>query len=72
LHYVAKKVNLWIEELTLLAAIARSQPHSAYSAFTHGLISKWLFIARTIPDVSSYYEPLEVRVHDIFIPTLTG
>jgi len=69
--YVAKKVNLWIEELTLLVAIARSQPHSAYSAFTHGLISKWLFIARTIPDVSSYYEPLEVCVC-IFIPAVTG
>ena len=67
--YVAKKVNLWIEELTLLAAISRSQPHSAYSTFTHG---KWLFIARTIPDVSSYYEPLEVCVHQVFIPAVTG
>ena len=35
------------------------------------LISKWLFIARTIPDVSSYYEPLEVCVC-IFIPAVTG
>ena len=70
--YVAKKVNLWIEELTLLAAIAWSQSHSAYFAFMHGLISKWLFIARTIPDVSSYYEPLEVCVHQIFIPAVTG
>ena len=52
-HYVSQKVNLWIEELTLLSAIARSQPHAAYSAFTYGFISKWLFIARTIPDVFS-------------------
>jgi len=25
--------------------------YPTYSAFTHGLICKWLFIARTIPDV---------------------
>ena len=29
--YVSKKVNVWIEEPTLLAAIAKSQPHSAYT-----------------------------------------
>ena len=70
--YVSQKVNLWIEELTLLSAIARSQLHAAYSAFTHGFISKWFFIGRTIPDVSSCYKPLEVCVHNIFIPAVTG
>jgi len=71
-NYVSQKVNLWIEELTLLSVIAKSQPHAAYSAFTHGIISKWLFIARTIPDVSSCYQPLEVCVRNIFIPAVTG
>ena len=63
---------LWFEELTLLSAIARLQPHAAYSAFTHGFISKWLFIARTIPDISSCYKPLEVCICNIFIPAVTG
>jgi len=48
-NYVSQKVNL------LLSAITKSQLHAAYSAFTHGVISKWLFIARTIPDINNCY-----------------
>jgi len=44
-QYVSGKISTWIQELHLLSSFAVTQPHAAYSAFTHGLISKWLFIA---------------------------
>jgi len=55
-----------------LPSFATSQPHVAYAAFTHGLISKWLFIARTIPDVENLFQPLEECIRNIFIPAVTG
>ena len=51
---------------------ATTRPHAAYAAFTHGLISKWLFIARTIPDVENLFQPLEECIRNIFIPSVTG
>ena len=58
-QYVSNKITTWISELKLLSSFAIAQPHAAYSAFTHGLVSKWLFIARTIPNVDDLFHPLE-------------
>ena len=38
--YVSSKVASWITELELLASFAVTQPHAAFSAFSHGVISK--------------------------------
>ena len=38
--FVKNKVNQWISELVCLAAIAKTQPHAAHSAFNHGLSSE--------------------------------
>jgi len=46
--------------------------NAAYSVFTHGLITKWLFIAQTIPDVDDVFEPLEDCIQHTFIPAVTG
>ena len=35
-QYIKERVSCWIGDLQLLADIAKSQPHAAYSAFTHG------------------------------------
>ena len=71
-QYVSDKVSSWVTELKVLTSIAVTQPHAAFSAFTHGLISKWLFIARTIPDVGHLFQPLEDCVRNSFIPAVTG
>ena len=42
--YVKGKVQEWVEEMTRLSGIATSQPHAAYAALTHGLLSKWKYI----------------------------
>ena len=70
--YVKEKVGIWVDEIEWLSNIARSQPHAAYSALTRGLISKWNYLARTIPDISHLFEPLENAIHHRLIPVLTG
>ena len=71
-EYVREKVATWVEEVKRLTLIAESQPHAAYAAFTHGLASKWTFLARTIPDISNHFQPLEDVIRQCFLPVLTG
>jgi len=69
---VSKKVQVWSEEVKQLSKIAESQPHAAYCAFTHGLSSRWLYICRTVPGISSCLQPLDNIICQVFIPTITG
>ena len=71
-QYVSSRISTWFQELHLLSSSAITQPHAAYSAFTHGLISKWLFIAHTILDVDNLFQPLEECIRHTFIPAVTG
>ena len=54
--YVDDKVASWVEDS--LCQIAQSQPHAAYAAFTHGVMSKWNFVLRTIPNIQNSLQPL--------------
>ncbi len=42
--FVSDKVQQWATEVETLASIAHSQPHAAYAALTHGLMSKLMDI----------------------------
>ena len=55
--YVTEKLHEWTKEVEQLATIASSQPHAAYSALTHGLIGKWAYISKTVPNVSDLLLP---------------
>ena len=55
-EYVADKVQSWVSEVSALAGIANSRPHATYSAFTHGLIGRWVYLMRTVPDISSFFK----------------
>ena len=57
--YVHHKVSNWVQEVERLSSIAATQPHAAYAAFTHGLTSKWTYLARTIPNLEELFKPLE-------------
>ena len=70
--YVAGKVKKWVEEIHQLSEIAQTQPHAAYCAYTHGLSSRWTYLSRTIPDISTLLQPLEDAIHQYLIPALTG
>ena len=69
---MTSKVTNWIKEVEKLATIASSQPHAAYAAFTHGLMGKWTYLARTVPGTSDLFKPLEETIQHRFIPALTG
>ena len=71
-HFVAEKVNTWSGELKLLSAIAKTQPHAAYAALTHGLSSRWAFLSRTMPNISNHLQQLEGIIRTILIPSLTA
>ena len=75
-EYVSKFVNdkmqQFSKELKLLSAIAVTQPHAAFAAYTHGLTSKWSYLTRTIPSISDHLKVLDDILSLDFIPTLTG
>ena len=45
-------------ELERLSEIALTQPQAAYAALTHGLVSKWTYLARTTPNIDDLLKPL--------------
>ena len=71
-NYVETKVAEWIASLRTLGDIALSQPHAAYSALTHGSMSKWTYLSCTIPDIAPMLRPLDETISSVVIPALTG
>ena len=70
--YVRAKVNSWVTLLRNLSLIAKIQPHAAYSALTHGLLSKWTYLCHTIPNIGDLLKPLDHILQNELIPALTG
>ena len=58
--------------IEVLSTFAVTQPHAAYAAFTHGLTSRWTFLARTTPNIGNLLQPLEEAIRLKFLPALTG
>ena len=71
-EFMKSKVSKWEDELKALCQIARTEPHAAYSALIHGLIGKWTYSMRTIPDISKFFTALEEILRNCFIPIITG
>ena len=51
--HVKSKITSWVSCVNCLSDIARIQPHAAFSALTHGLMSKWTYLSRTTPNIST-------------------
>jgi len=68
--YIKKKVDAWIQCVQTLATIANSEPHAAYSAYTHCLQTQWGFLCRSMPGVPALFQPLEDAIRTTFIPAL--
>ena len=71
-QFVSDRVQRWTQELLILSDIAKSQPHAAHAAFTHGYVHKFSFLCRTIPNIETHLHPLEDCIRSNFIPSLTG
>lgn len=69
-EYVGDKVTEWIEEVNVLTDMARTEPHAAYSTYTHGLQHRWNFVMRTIPGISPLLRQLEDAIRNTFLPVL--
>ena len=75
-QFFERKVEGWITELNTLSDIAKTQPHAAFAAFTHGLCFKWSYFLRIIDidEITSkdLLQPLENVICSALIPSLTG
>ena len=70
--YVNSKVSGWIKDLQMLSNIAQDEPQAAYAGFTKGLLHRWNYVQRTIPDIGHCFQPLEDVIRNDFIPRLVG
>ena len=70
--FIDDKFREWSAEVLLLAKIGESQPHTAYSALTHGLSSQWRYVFRTVPNIAKFLQPLEDVICCILLPAVLG
>ena len=70
--YVKQKVSECVNTVERRFTIAHSQPHAAYAAFTHGLMSKWTYLTRTMSNVGDLFSQLEEVIRWKFLTSLTG
>ena len=66
-EFVKAKVKNWSLGLELLASIANTQPHVAFSALTDSLASRWVYVARTFPNIGHLLKPPEELLRTKFI-----
>ena len=75
-QFVQRKVERWVKEVERLSEFAAIQPHAAYAAFTHGLMSRWNYLLRVIDwealSSTELLQPLKSAIQSQFIPAITG
>ena len=59
-----------MSQLEKLTTVAQTQPHTSYSALTHGFFNK--IVCRTTPGVYEHIHPVEDCPRRRLIPVLTG
>ena len=69
--YVKDLVKDWDNQLTILTAIAKTQPQAVYLAFASRFKSK-LYFLKTIPNIRHLLLPVERTIRNKFIPAVTG
>ena len=70
--FKTEKVGKWCDEIKQLADIALSQPHAAYSAYTHGMQHQFRYFLRTIKGIQEQLKPLDDTITNILIPAICG
>jgi hypothetical protein len=70
--YMERKLEKWLEDLEELSIIAENEPQLAYCSFTKGICHRWTYFMRTIPEISEFLAPLELKITECFIPALLG
>ena len=70
-QYTNDLVKEWTAQIIMLAEIARSEPHAAYTCFTHGLRHRFNYFMRTIPGIAELLQPVEDSIRNRLLPSLT-
>ena len=70
--FIVQQVDQWVSELQTLSTFAATQPHAAFTAFSHGLANKWRYLARACPSLEKHVAPIEAVIRRDFLPALTG
>ena len=70
-EYVREKVANWKAEIGRLSSFAKSEPHAAYAALTHGLMSHWMFL-RSIEGIAHLMQPVEDAIRLQLLPAITS
>ena len=70
--FMSSVMTDWKKDVAALAAIAESEPQLAYAAFVYGTSKRWNFVARTTPNISHLFKPLEHIIKEAFIPKIIG
>ena len=68
--FVENKVRTWVQQVKDLADIAKTEPHAAFAVFTHCVQGRWTFLARSMPNLSFLFQPLEDAIRQVFLPSL--
>ena len=68
--YIQEKIETWIDEIKVLANIAKSEPHCALAAFMHGLRNRYVYFMRTILDIGKYLTSLENSIRNHLLPAI--
>ena len=68
--FVEKKVKVWVQQVKDLAEVALTEPHAAFAVFTHCLQGRWTFLSRSMPNLSTLFEPLEDAIYRVFLSSL--
>ena len=68
--YAKNKIANWVKAVMLLATVADTEPHAAYTAYTRSLQCQWSFIMRVMTDISDLFEPLEQVITTVFLKSL--
>ena len=70
--FAQAKISGWVSDIEQLSVFAKSQPHAAFAAFTHGLSHRWTYLTRVLPTSTDLLQPLETVIHQTFLPAVTG
>ena len=69
---VQQRVAKWKEELKKLTEIAKTEPHAAYAAISHGLHGRWTYLLRTVPFPAQCLTDLDKVITEELLPALAG
>ena len=70
--YVEEKVSECKRGLEHISEISMTRPQAGYAAFTHKLMRKWTYLARTTLNIDTMLKSLEGVIRHKLLPAITG